>query len=104
MSLGFTKEWNMSFKDGASIAQEIAYSEEKACKDANSVVDLSNPKIFLKEGLTRARLTSFISSRREEEIKDLSNSRITRKYSFSINLCKVKNNTLTVMTYIRGVS
>ena len=56
MSLGFTKERNMIFKDGASIAQEIAYSEEKACKDANYVVDLSNPKYFSRKVQHEPRL------------------------------------------------
>ena len=46
------KEWNMNFKYAASTAQEVAYSEEKACEAAKFVVDLSNAKIFLREGST----------------------------------------------------
>ena len=71
----------MNFKYTASTAQKTTYSKEKACEAAKVVVDLSNPKIFLKEGSTRARVTPCSSSQREEEIKDFINSRITRKPS-----------------------
>ena len=40
----------MNFKDAASTVQGNAYSEEKACEAAKVVANLSNPKIFLKEG------------------------------------------------------
>ena len=39
----------MNFKDAASTTQETTYSEEKACEVVKVVVDISNPKIFLKE-------------------------------------------------------
>ena len=42
----------MNFKFTASTAQKTTYSKEKACEAAKVVVDLSNPKIFLKEGST----------------------------------------------------
>ena len=42
----------MNFKYAASTAQETTYSEEKACEAAKASIDLSNPKIFLKEGST----------------------------------------------------
>ena len=38
----------MNFKDVAS----TAYSEEKACEVGKASADISNPKIFLKEGST----------------------------------------------------
>lgn len=75
------QEWNMNFKDAASAAQAAAYSAEKACEAAKAAADLSNPGRFLKEGSTRVRVTPFSSNQRDEETKDLSNSRITRKHS-----------------------
>jgi vacuolar protein sorting-associated protein IST1 len=75
------KEWNMNFKDAASAAQAAAYSAEKACEAAKAAADLSNPKRFPKEGSTRAGVISSSTSQRDEETKDLSNSRITRKPS-----------------------
>ena len=67
----------MNFKHATSTAQEIAYSEENACEAAKDATDLSNPQIFLKEGSTRAKVTPFRSIQRKEDIKYLSNSRIT---------------------------
>ena len=71
----------MNFKYAASTAQEVAYSEEKACEAAKVVANLSNFKIFLKEGSTWSRVPPFSSSQREEEINYLSNLRINRKPS-----------------------
>ena len=71
----------MNLKDAAYTTQATAYSEEKACEAAKAVVDLSNPKIFLKEGSTWDRVTAFSSSQRKEKITYLSNSRISRKPS-----------------------
>ena len=42
----------MNFKYATSFAQEYAYYEEKACEATKDVADISNPKIFLKEGST----------------------------------------------------